>query len=84
MKYCFTYFQFRHVLEQKSALYDRLRSGNVTEEEKKQNKNYLVQFNKKIDGNFTESDEEPDKYPESENEEIENYEDDTTDPAEKW
>lgn len=75
---------YRLVLEEKAALYDRLRSGNVTEEEKQQHKGLLVRFDNK-NKYYSDSDEEPDKYPESEDDNHHiSSDDDNCEPSEKW
>lgn len=79
------YFWSRLILEQKSALYERLRSGNVTEDEKKQYKRLLVQFEDNVVDFGTEFDNEADKLEESEdNDDTFSEDENCIDPAEKW
>ncbi|CAG9826242.1 unnamed protein product [Diabrotica balteata] len=84
--------QSRSVLEQKAALYEKLSSGNVSENDKERNKLFLVRFDKKNIENSSKvsdlppSDSESDKKPNSEDDNDYYHSDDEehTDPQEKW
>lgn len=71
------------ILEQKSALYERLRTGNVTEDEKKQNRNLLVRFDEN-GVNFGDPDNEPDKLESEDEDDARSEDENSIDPAEKW
>ncbi|CAH1183265.1 unnamed protein product [Phaedon cochleariae] len=81
--------QSRSALEYKTKLYDQLSSGQLTEEEMRNNRRFLVRFDKKNKSKVPDlppSDSEPeDKYPESEDEYY-NSDSDTNDrdPGEKF
>ncbi|XP_028136437.1 coiled-coil domain-containing protein 174 [Diabrotica virgifera virgifera] len=84
--------QSRSVLEQKAALYEKLSSGDVSENDKERNKLFLVRFDKKNieNGNkvsdMPPSDSESDKKLESDddNDFYQSDNEEHTDPGEKW
>ncbi|KAJ8969678.1 hypothetical protein NQ317_000541 [Molorchus minor] len=73
----------------KSKLYEKLSSGKLSKEDRELQSRFLVRFDKKnrsttSDLPPSDSDDEPDRYVESDNESYNSDDDATRDPGEKW